>query len=47
MQKNKQSFDWQRAQAANGRYVIGSHVKNAISFYLKATAKAWMHRLQC
>ena len=36
MQKNKQSFDWQRAQVANDRYVIGSHVKNAISFYLNA-----------
>jgi hypothetical protein len=34
MKKNKQSFDWQRAQAANDRYVIGSQVKNAIPFYL-------------
>ena len=28
----KHSCDWQRARAANDRHVIGSHVKNSISF---------------
>jgi hypothetical protein len=36
MQTYKQSFDWQRAQTANDRHLIGSHVKNAIAFYLNA-----------
>jgi hypothetical protein len=32
-QKKKKSCEWQTAQAVDGRYVIGSHIRNVVSFF--------------
>jgi hypothetical protein len=32
--ERNQSCDWQTARAANARYVTGSHIKKAVSFWL-------------
>ena len=45
--KKKRRCDWQRARAANDRYVTGPHVKNALSLWLEYYGKAWARCLQC